>query len=62
MINPDELEPPRPVLKPLDLQQMSLGELKEYIESLQMEIDRAEKTIAQKESHRSGIESLFKTP
>lgn len=59
MINPDDLEPSRPVLKPLDLQQMSIGELKDYIASLHVEIDRAQDMIAKKEAHRSGIESLF---
>jgi len=59
MINPDELEPPRKSLKPLDLQQMSIGELKDYIASLETEIARAEDMIAKKETHKSGIEALF---
>jgi len=59
MINPDELEPQRKALKPLDLQQMSIGELKDYIVSLESEIARAETAIAKKESHKSGIEALF---
>jgi uncharacterized small protein (DUF1192 family) len=62
MINPDELEPARPVLKPLDLQQMSVGELKEYIEALEAEIKRATDMIAKKETHKSGIETLFGAP
>lgn len=60
MINPDDLDPPRPVAKPADLQGMSIGDLKAYIASLEAEIGRAEAMIAQKESHRSGAESLFK--
>jgi uncharacterized small protein (DUF1192 family) len=60
MINPDELEPPRPVLKPLDMQQMSIGELKEYIASMESEIGRARAMIAKKESHKNEIEGLFK--
>ena len=59
MINSDELEPPRPILKPLDFQPMSVGELKEYIISLKAEITRAEDMIKKKETHKSGIESLF---
>ena len=59
-LNPDELEPPRPTLKPLDLQQMSVEELKEYIAALEAEISRAEGMIAKKEAHKSGIEGLFK--
>ncbi len=62
MINPDELEPPRPALKPLDLQQMSIGELKDYIASLEAEINRCLAMITKKEAHKSGIEGLFKTP
>lgn len=62
MINPEEIDPPRPVQKPVDLQQMSIGELKEYISSLEAEIARAKEMIEQKERHRSGIDSLFKIP
>jgi uncharacterized small protein (DUF1192 family) len=62
MINSDELEPARPVLKPLDLQQMSVGDLKDYIASLEAEIKRATDMIAKKEAHKSGIEALFGTP
>ena len=61
-MNPDDLDPPRPTLKPLDLQQMSVGELKEYIDALNAEIKRAQDTIAKKEAHKSGIESLFGAP
>lgn len=62
MMNPDDLDPPRPVLKPLDLQTMSVGELKEYIASLEAEIERTRAMISKKESHRGDIESLFKIP
>jgi uncharacterized small protein (DUF1192 family) len=62
MLNPDELEPVRPTLKPLDLQQMSVGELKEYIAALEAEIKRASDMIAKKDAHKSGIESLFGAP
>jgi uncharacterized small protein (DUF1192 family) len=61
MLNPDELDPPRPTLKPLDLQPMSVGELKDYIAALEAEIGRAHEMIGKKEAHKSGIESLFKT-
>ena len=59
MINPDELEPRQTKAKPLDLQQMSVAELKDYIASLEAEIARAENTIKKKEAHKSGIEALF---
>ena len=61
MINPDDLDPPRPVLKPLDLQPMSVHELRDYIASLEAEIERAQNAIAKKEAHKSGIDSLFKS-
>ena len=62
MMNPDETEPMRQSVKPLDLQAMSVTELKDYILSLEAEIDRAEAMIAQKQSHRSGIDALFGAP
>jgi len=60
MLNPDDLDPPRPTLKPLDLQQMSVEELNGYIVALESEITRAREMIRKKEAHKSGIESLFK--
>jgi uncharacterized small protein (DUF1192 family) len=59
MINPDELEPKRVNVKPLDLQQMSVADLKDYILSLEEEISRADAMIAKKEAHKSGVEALF---
>lgn len=59
-MNPDDFDPPRPVLKPIDLQGMSVGDLKDYIASLENEIKRAETMIASKQAHRSGAENLFK--
>ena len=59
-MNPDELEAPRPALKPVDLQQMSIADLHNYIAALDAEIGRAEEMIQKKEAHRSGIENLFK--
>ena len=56
----EELEPRRKPaqLKPLD--PMSVGELEEYIANLEAEILRARAAIAAKQSHRAGIEGLFK--
>jgi len=59
MINPDELEPPKPAQKPKDLTVMSVGELKNYIGALEAEIARAEDAIKKKEAHKSGVEALF---
>ena len=60
-MNPDDLDPPRPTLKPLDLQQMSIGELKDYIVALEAEAARARDMIAKKEAHKSGLAGLFKS-
>ena len=38
---------------------MSIGELEEYIVSMEEEIARADAMIAKKKAHKSGIESLF---
>lgn len=60
-MNPDELEPARPILKPVDLQQMGIDELNDYIATLEAEIARAEAMIAKKNAHKSGVEALFGT-
>ena len=60
MLNPDDLEPPRKgSARPVDLQPMSVNELRDYIASLEAEIARAEQAIAKKEAHKSGVEALF---
>ncbi len=59
MLNPDDLDPPKPKEKRRDLQPMSVEELEDYIASLQAEIARADETIARKKAHRDGIEALF---
>ena len=43
-----------------DLTPLSITELKEYISGLEAEIARAHEAIRAKESHRSGVEGLFK--
>lgn len=58
-MNPDELEPARPVLKPVDLQQMSVEELKNYIAALDAEIGRTELMIKKKNAHKNGVDALF---
>jgi uncharacterized small protein (DUF1192 family) len=60
MINPDELDPPRPTAQAKNLESMSIQDLKNYILSLEKEIERAQAMIDSKQSHRSGADSLFK--
>ncbi len=59
-MNPDELEPQKTTVKPLDLTTLAIHELEAYIKNLEAEITRARALIAQKQQHRSAIEGLFK--
>ncbi len=59
MINPDELDAPRPQTKLRDLQPMSIEELEDYIASMEQEIARADAMIRQKQTHKNDIEALF---
>ena len=43
-----------------DLSKLSVGELKELIETLRAEIARVEQTLATKQSSKSAAESVFK--
>jgi uncharacterized small protein (DUF1192 family) len=56
----DESEARKPQAKPRDLDTMSVQELRDYIESLEAEIARAQVKISAKESHRTGASGLFK--
>lgn len=60
MMNPDELEPQKTKVKPLDLGTLSVNELGDYIKNLETEIARARDLIAKKQAHRGAVESLFK--
>lgn len=58
----DDLEPRRPKAAPVDLDAMSVAELRAYIEDLKREIARAEAKIAAKEAHRAAAAAaLFKS-
>ena len=60
MFEPEDIEARRkPGAKPMDLQPMSVGELRDYIAALEAEIARAEETIAKKEAHKNGLDALF---
>jgi len=60
MMNPDDLDPPRPVAKPADLQTLSIEDLTAYIASLRTEIARAETMIEKKQAIKSGADGLFR--
>lgn len=59
MLNPDDLDPPKKAAKARDLTPMSVGELQDYIASLEEEIARAEAAITKKQAHRGAIDALF---
>lgn len=50
----------KPKNKPKDLSPMSQEELKEYVEALKAEIERAEAEITKKKTHLSAADTFFK--
>ena len=58
----EDLEPRNKVRKPKPLDDMSVGDLKEYVAALQGEIARVEAAIKAKQAHLEAMNSLFKTP
>ena len=61
MINPDELEPQKTAVKPLDLGTLSIEELENYIKNLEAEIARARAKISAKEQHRAAASGFSKS-
>ena len=55
-----DLEPLHKKPKPKDLDVMSIDALKEYIASLEAEIERARAAITAKEQSRSAADAVFK--
>ncbi len=62
MINPDELDPQKPKQKPIELDTLSVEELQDYIQRLEVEIARVERTIAKKNAHKDSLQALFGGP
>ena len=58
----EDLEPRNKVKKPKPLDDMSVGDLKEYVAALQAEIVRVEAAIKSKQAHLEAMNSLFKAP
>lgn len=56
----DDLDPRNAKKKPLNLDEMNIGDLKEYVAALKAEIERVEAKIGAKQSHASAAASLFK--
>ena len=57
----NDLEPQKEKPKPKNLTEMSIVDLGEYIDELQLEIARVEAMIKSKEAARDGAESVFKS-
>jgi uncharacterized small protein (DUF1192 family) len=56
----DDLDPRNAKKKPLNLDEMNIGDLKEYVVVLKAEIERVEAKIGAKQGHASAAASLFK--
>jgi uncharacterized small protein (DUF1192 family) len=59
-MNEDDLAPGKPPAAQRLLDPMSIDELKDYIAELEAEIERVRADIKAKETHRQGVESIFK--
>lgn len=56
----DDLEPQKQAKPKKDLEVVSIEALHAYIEELQVEIERAQGAITQKQAARQGAEAFFK--
>jgi uncharacterized small protein (DUF1192 family) len=56
----DDLDPRQKKKAPLNLDDMNIEDLKDYVAVLRAEIDRVEVKIRAKQSHASAAASLFK--
>ena len=56
----DDLDPRNAKKKPLNLDEMNIDDLKEYIAAMKAEIERVEAKIKAKQSHASAAASFFK--
>ena len=56
----DDLDPRNAKKKPLNLDDLNIEDLKEYVATLKAEIVRVETKIKAKQSHASAAASLFK--
>ena len=56
----DDLDPRQKKTKPLNLDEMNIEDLREYVAVLKAEIERVEAKIKAKQGHASAAESLFK--
>lgn len=60
MFTDDDLDPKHKRLKPRNLDNLSIDDLKTYINDMKAEIARVEADILKKEAHKNAISGLFK--
>jgi uncharacterized small protein (DUF1192 family) len=58
--DPDDLDPRNARKKPLNLDDMNIGDLEEYVAAMKAEIERVEAKIKAKQSHAAAAASFFK--
>lgn len=56
----EESETNRKIARPINLEVMSQEALREYLQQLEQEILRVQKTLAEKNVARAGAEALFR--
>ncbi|MCW5735618.1 MAG: DUF1192 domain-containing protein [Enhydrobacter sp.] len=56
----DDLDPRNAKKKPLNLDEMNIGDLEDYVAAMKAEIERVEAKIKAKRSHASAAASFFK--
>jgi uncharacterized small protein (DUF1192 family) len=56
----DDLDPRQKKAKALNLDEMNIDDLREYVAALKAEIERVEAKIKAKQSHASAAASFFK--
>ncbi len=59
MIFDEDLDEKTKKYKPRDLYNMSVIEMREYIDDLKVEIARVEEDIKKKEKHKASVDGLF---
>ena len=60
MILDDDLDPKTKKAKPRALDNLSVADLKEYVQQMKDEIARVEAEIQKKDKHKSAMDALFK--
>ena len=60
-MDPEELEPRKAIAKPVDLDNLGVEELRDYLADLEAEAERVRAKIASKTDYRGTADSFFKS-